>query len=404
MSSSENTSHVMPTYRRTDLRFVSGNGAWLETEAGEKYLDFGSGIAVNTLGHAHPRLVDALKGQAEKLWHVSNLYEIPGQEALAQRLCAESFAELVFFCNSGSEAAEGMIKAMRKFHAAQGQTERVTLIGFAGAFHGRTLSALAAAGNQDYLAGFGPAPGGFVQCPDFTMAALEPLIDETVAGIVIEPVQGEGGVRTVPEAFLKQLRDLCDAKGLLLGFDEVQCGVGRTGKLFAHEWAGITPDVMAIAKGIGGGFPLGAILTTAAVGNCMQPGSHGSTYGGNPLAMAVGLEIMDIVCAPGFLDAVNDKAGYLRQQLSALIDKYPDIFTELRGAGLMVGLKCACANSELVAALRAQNLLAVPAGDNTVRLLPPLNIAQDDMRAGIEALERACVQLHDQHDKKAGGA
>ena len=236
------------------------------------------------------------------------------------------------------------------------------------------------------------------------MAALEPLIDETVAGIVIEPVQGEGGVRTVPEAFLKQLRDLCDAKGLLLGFDEVQCGVGRTGKLFAHEWAGITPDVMAIAKGIGGGFPLGAILTTAAVGNCMQPGSHGSTYGGNPLAMAVGLEIMDIVCAPGFLDAVNDRAGYLRQQLSALIDKYPDIFTELRGAGLMVGLKCACANSELVTALRAQKMLAVPAGDNTVRLLPPLNIAQDEMRAGIEALERACVQLHDQHDKKAGGA
>ena len=396
MSSSENTSHVMPTYRRTDLRFVSGDGAWLQTEAGEKYLDFGSGIAVNTLGHAHPRLVDALKAQAEKLWHVSNLYEIPGQEALAQRLCAASFAELVFFCNSGSEAAEGMIKAMRKYHATKGQAKRVTLIGFAGAFHGRTLSALAAAGNQDYLAGFGPVPGGFVQCPEFTMAALEPLIDETTAGIVIEPVQGEGGVRAVPAGFLKELRDLCDAKGLLLGFDEVQCGVGRTGKLFAHEWAEVTPDVMAIAKGIGGGFPLGAILTTDAVGTCMQPGSHGSTYGGNPLAMAVGLEIMDIVCAPGFLDGVNAMAGYLRQQLSALIDKYPNIFTELRGAGLMVGLKCTCANTELVAALRAQKLLAVPAGDNTVRLLPPLNIAHDDMRAGIEAVERACAYLHDQ--------
>jgi acetylornithine/N-succinyldiaminopimelate aminotransferase len=384
----------MPTYRRTDLRFVRGDGAWLHTEAGEQYLDFGSGIAVNTLGHAHPRLVAALKEQAEKLWHVSNLYDIPGQEALARRLCAASFAELVFFCNSGSEAAEGMIKAMRKFHAAQGQSERVTLIGFAGAFHGRTLAALAAAGNQDYLAGFGPTPDGFVQCPDFTMAALEPLIDDTTAGILIEPVQGEGGVRAVPSGFLAALRALCDAKGLLLGFDEVQCGVGRTGKLFAHEWAGVTPDVMAIAKGIGGGFPLGAILTTSAVGACMQPGSHGSTYGGNPLAMAVGLEIMEVVCAPGFLDDVNDMAGYLRQQLSARIDKYPEIFTELRGVGLMVGLKCACENTRLVAALRAEKLLSVPAGDNTVRLLPPLNIAQDDMRAALDAIDRACARLH----------
>jgi acetylornithine/N-succinyldiaminopimelate aminotransferase len=394
MNSSDNTSHVMPTYRRTDLRFVRGDGAWLHTEAGEQYLDFGSGIAVNTLGHAHPRLVAALKEQAEKLWHVSNLYDIPGQEALARRLCAASFAELVFFCNSGSEAAEGMIKAMRKFHAAQGQSERVTLIGFAGAFHGRTLAALAAAGNQDYLAGFGPTPDGFVQCPDFTMAVLEPLIDDTTAGILIEPVQGEGGVRAVPSGFLAALRALCDAKGLLLGFDEVQCGVGRTGKLFAHEWAGVTPDVMAIAKGIGGGFPLGAILTTSAVGACMQPGSHGSTYGGNPLAMAVGLEIMEVVCAPGFLDDVNDMAGYLRQQLSARIDKYPEIFTELRGVGLMVGLKCACENTRLVAALRAEKLLSVPAGDNTVRLLPPLNIAQDDMRAALDAIDRACARLH----------
>ncbi|CAI8350456.1 MAG: Acetylornithine aminotransferase [Rhodobiaceae bacterium UBA7378] len=399
MSPTENSSNIMPTYRRTDLRFVSGAGAWLTTDTGDKYLDFGSGIAVNTLGHAHPRLVGALQTQAEKLWHVSNLYDIPGQEALAAHLCAESFADLVFFCNSGAEAAEGMIKTMRKYHATHNQPARVTLISFAGAFHGRTLAALAAAGNPDYLQGFGPAPVGFAQCPEFSIAALEELVDDTTAGILIEPIQGEGGVRAVPPAFLRDLREFCDAHGLLLGFDEVQCGIGRTGRLFAHEWAGVTPDVMAIAKGIGGGFPLGAILATHAVGSCMQPGSHGSTYGGNPLAMAVGKEVLDVVCADGFLETVNDTAGYLRQQLSALVDKYPDIVSELRGTGLMIGLKCVCENTALVASLRGERMLSVPAGENTVRLLPPLNIEREDIRFAMDALEHACAHLR---DEKAG--
>ena len=399
MSPTENSSNIMPTYRRTDLRFVSGAGAWLTTDTGDKYLDFGSGIAVNTLGHAHPRLVGALQTQAEKLWHVSNLYDIPGQEALAAHLCAESFADLVFFCNSGAEAAEGMIKTMRKYYATHNQPARVTLISFAGAFHGRTLAALAAAGNPDYLQGFGPAPVGFAQCPEFSIAALEELVDDTTAGILIEPIQGEGGVRAVPPVFLRDLREFCDAHGLLLGFDEVQCGIGRTGRLFAHEWAGVTPDVMAIAKGIGGGFPLGAILATHAVGSCMQPGSHGSTYGGNPLAMAVGKEVLDVVCADGFLETVNDTAGYLRQQLSALVDKYPDIVSELRGTGLMIGLKCVCENTALVASLRGERMLSVPAGENTVRLLPPLNIEREDIRFAMDALEQACAHLR---DEKAG--
>ena len=386
-------SHIMPTYNRADLRFVRGGGAWLETDTGAKYLDFGSGVAVNTLGHAHPDLVSALKRQAETLWHVSNLYRIPEQETLAATLCAASFAELVFFSNSGAEAAEGMIKAMRKYHAANGRSEKVTLISFAGAFHGRTLAALAAAGNPAYLEGFGPAPQGFVQCSEFNIEAVRALIDDTTAGILIEPVQGEGGVRNVGTAFLRELRELCDETGILLGLDEVQCGIGRTGKLFAHEWADITPDVMAIAKGIGGGFPLGAVLTTKEVGTAMQPGSHGSTYGGNPLACSVGQAVMDAVQAPGFLDHVIDMATYFRQQLARIIDENGDVFSGLRGEGLMIGLECVVPNMDVVAALRDEKLLSVGAGDNTLRLLPPLNVTRDEIDVALGSIERACAGL-----------
>lgn len=391
--SKTDASHVMPTYNRSELRFQRGEGAWLITDSDERYLDFGSGIAVNALGHSHPKLIAALKAQSEKLWHVSNLYTIPEQEHLADALCAKTFADNVFFCNSGAEAAEGMIKAMRRYHADNGAPERVTLISFAGAFHGRTLAALAAAGNQAYLQGFGPAPQGFVQCADFDIAKVEALIDETTAGILIEPVQGEGGVRDVGPEFLRGLRALCDKHGILLGLDEVQSGIGRTGKLFAHEWAEITPDVMAIAKGIGGGFPLGAFLTTQAVGAAMQPGTHGSTFGGNPLGCAVGMAVLETVCEDGFLEHVRDIDGFFRQQLAGLLDVYPDIFTEIRGRGLLLGLKCKPANTDIVAALRAQKLLTVGAGDNVVRFLPPLTATHDDMRAAVEAISAACETL-----------
>ena len=387
------SSHIMPTYNRADLRFVRGKGAWLETEAGDKYLDFGSGIAVNTLGHAHPKLNAALQAQSEKLWHVSNLYQIEEQEKLADALCAACFADLVFFTNSGAEAAEGMIKAMRKYHAVNGAPQKTTLIGFHGAFHGRTLAALAAAGHPAYLDGFGPAPEGFVQCPELSLKAVEALIDETTAGILIEPVQGEGGVRDVGTAFLRDLRALCDEHGILLGFDEVQCGIGRTGKLFAHEWAEVTPDVMAIAKGIGGGFPLGAVLTTKAVGSVMQPGTHGSTYGGNPLACAVGAAVLAEVEGDGFLDHVQDCAVYFRQHLARLLDENGDIFADVRGRGLMVGLQCKIANGDVVAALRDEKLLTVGAGENVLRIVPPLNVTQAEVDIAVAAIETACTKL-----------
>ena len=394
-------SHIMPNYARADLSFASGEGAWLTTTDGAKYLDFGSGVAVNTLGHAHPKLTAALSAQAEKLWHVSNLYRIPEQEALADTLCAHSFAELVFFANSGAEAAEGMIKAMRKYHAANGHPEKVTLIGFAGAFHGRTLAALAAAGNPAYLEGFGPVPQGFAHCEELTIEAVEALIDETTAGILIEPVQGEGGVRNVGTAFLRQLRALCDKHDILLGLDEVQCGIGRSGKLFAHEWAGIEPDVAAIAKGIGGGFPLGAILTTEAVGRVMQPGTHGSTYGGNPLACTVGSAVLGEVLSDGFLDHVIDMATYFRQHLARIIDENPHVFSELRGEGLMIGLKCVPLNGDVVAALRNRHLLSVGAGDNVLRLLPPLNIEKQDVDWALAAIEQACADLANTQQEEA---
>ena len=387
------TPHLMETYGRAPLDFVRGAGSRLTTADGTDYLDFGSGVGVNILGHGHPALVAALTAQAEKLWHVSNLYTIAGQEKLAALLCEASFAERVFFCNSGAEAVEGLLKSMRKYHAARGAAERVNIITFAGAFHGRTLAALAAAGNPAHLEGFGPPASGFVQCPDFDLAQVEALIDDTTAGILIEPIQGESGVRDAGAEFLRGLRALCDDHGILLGCDEVQCGLGRTGRLFAHEWAGITPDIAAIAKGIGGGFPLGAVLATEAAGSSMSIGSHGSTFGGNPLAMAVGQAVLEVVLESGFLAEVEASAKYFRKHLVALVEKFPRVLAELRGVGLMVGLKCACPNDALVAGLRAEHMLSVPAGDNVVRLLPPLNVSRDDIDLALAALAAACARI-----------
>lgn len=383
----------MGTYNRSPLSFVRGDGAWLETEAGDKYLDFTTGIAVNSLGHGHPKLVAALQEQAEKLWHVSNLYTVPEQQALATTLTELTFAEKVFFCNSGAEAIEGSIKTARKYFADKGDNDRFEIICFGGAFHGRTLGALAATGNAAYLDGFGPPLPGFKHIDSFDIKAVKAAITPASAAILIEPIQGEGGVVPVPLSFLRQLRELCDAQGLLLIFDEVQCGIGRTGKLFAHQWTDITPDIMSVAKGIGGGFPLGAILATEAASAGMVPGTHGSTYGGNPLGMAVGKVVIDTISAPEMLEAICQNGLALKQKTASVIDRFPDILAEIRGEGLMLGLKAVIDNKKLVEALRDQKLLTVGAGDNVVRLLPPLTITLDEIDIAVKALETACEAL-----------
>ena len=387
------TSHLLPTYARVDLAFERGEGVWLTATDGERYLDFTSGVAVNALGHAHPRLVAALAEQAQKLWHVSNLYRIPEGERLAARLCALCFADTVFFCNSGAEAMEGAIKMARKFHAANGQPDRFRIITFEGAFHGRTLATLAAGGNKKYLEGFGPPVEGFDQLPFGDIELVKKAIGPQTAAILIEPVQGEGGVRVVPPSFLRALRELCDAQGLLLVFDEIQTGMGRTGELFAHQRAGVTPDVMAIAKALGGGFPVGAFLGTREAAKGMIAGTHGSTFGGNPLAMSVGNAVLDVMTEPGFFIAVQRKAIGLRQRLAEVVDRYPDIVAEVRGEGLLAGLKAVVPSGDLVDAIRAEKMITVAAGDNVVRLLPPLIISDDEIVEGVARIDRACARL-----------
>ena len=384
---------VLPTYNRADVAFVRGEGPYLFAEGGERYLDFGAGIAVNALGHAHPHLVETLREQAGKLWHTSNLYHIPGQEKLAARLVAASFADTVFFGNSGAEAIECAIKMARRFQYGAGHPERFRIVTFEGAFHGRTLAAIAAGGQAKYLEGFGPKVEGFDQVPFADLAALKAAIGPETAALLIEPVQGEGGLRPVPTEFLRAMRQLCDEHGLLLIFDEVQTGVGRTGKLFAHEWSGVTPDIMAIAKGIGGGFPMGACLATERVARAMAPGTHASTFGGNPLAMAVGNAVLDVVLAPEFLPHVRQIAGYARQQLEGLVAAHPGVFAEVRGEGLMLGLKMKVPNAEFVTVLRRHRMLAVPAGDNVVRLLPPLTIEEQHVREAMAHLADAARDL-----------
>ena len=384
---------VLPTYNRAPLAFVKGEGSWLEAADGRRFLDMGAGIAVNALGHANPDLVATLTEQAGKLWHVSNLYQIPEQEALADKLVAESFADTVFFTNSGTEAAELAIKMARKHWYEKGQPERIEIITFEGAFHGRSTGAIAAAGSEKMVKGFGPLMPGFTHLKWGDHDALRAALTDKTAAVMIEPIQGEGGIRVVPDQCLKGLRDLCDETGALLIFDEVQCGVGRTGKLFAHEWAGVTPDIMMVAKGIGGGFPLGAVLATEEAASGMVAGSHGSTYGGNPLGCAVGGKVLDIVADPAFLDQVNTRAGFMRQKLEALVAAHPATFEAVRGQGLMLGLKCTRAPADVVNAAYAQNLLTVPAADNVLRLLPALNISEADLAEAVARLDAAATQL-----------
>jgi acetylornithine/N-succinyldiaminopimelate aminotransferase len=386
-------SPLFETFARAPLAFERGEGVWLIEANGERYLDLAGGIAVNSLGHCHPHLVAALTEQANKVWHVSNLYQIPGQSRLAERLVEATFADKVFFTNSGAEAIECAIKTARRYHFVNGHPERFRTITFEGAFHGRTLATIAAGGQHKYLEGFGPKVDGFDQVAfDDIDAAARAITGETAA-ILVEPVQGEGGIRAFPTASLKRLRELCDKHGLLLIFDEVQCGIGRTGKLFAHEWSGVTPDIMAIAKGIGGGFPMGACLATDAAAVGMTAGVHGTTFGGNPLAMAVGNAVLDVVLAEGFLGDVARKALLFKQGLAAIVDEYPAVIEGIRGEGLMLGLKCVVPNARVSAALRDEKLLSVPAGDNVVRLLPPLVISDDEIRLGLERIREGVKSL-----------
>jgi acetylornithine/N-succinyldiaminopimelate aminotransferase len=386
-------SHILPTYARVDLAFERGEGGWLIATNGDRYLDFASGIAVNALGHAHPRPAAAVSEQAQKLWHVSNLYRIPEAERLADRLCEVTFADKVFFTNSGAEAVECAIKMARKYQSASDKPERYRLITFQGAFHGRTMATIAAGANPKHLEGFGPPVDGFDNVPFGDFDAVKRALGPQTAGIMIEPIQGEGGVRVASPAFLRALRQLCDEHGLLLIFDEVQTGMGRTGSFFAYERSGVTPDIMAIAKGIGGGFPLGACLASAEAAKGMTVGTHGSTYGGNPLATAVGNAVLDVTLAPGFLDHVQRIGLLFKQRLAELKDRHPAVISEVRGEGLLIGLRCMVPNAKLVDAMRVEKMLAPAAADNVVRLLPPLIAGEAEIGEALARIDRACAAI-----------
>ncbi|MGG7566607.1 aspartate aminotransferase family protein [Rhodovulum sp. DZ06] len=385
---------VLPTYARAPLTFTEGSGPWLTTESNEKYLDLGAGIAVNVLGHAHPALVEALETQARRLWHVSNLYEIPHQEALARKLTEISFADTVFFTNSGTEAVELAIKMARKKHHADGNDHKIRFISFGGCFHGRSTGAIALSDAAKMVDGFGPLMPGFTHVPFGDHEALkQAMVGGDVAAVFIEPVQGEGGIRPIPPQCLKGLRELCDEHGALLVFDEIQCGLGRTGKMWAHEWAGVTPDIMTVAKALGGGFPIGATLATEEAAKGMTAGTHGSTYGGNPLGCAIALKVMELLEEESFLPRVSAAAGRLRQGLEGLVAAHPDVFDHVRGEGLMLGLKCKLAPIEVVKAGYDAQVITVPAGDDVCRLLPPLNISDDEIDEGLRRLDAAAAAV-----------
>jgi acetylornithine/N-succinyldiaminopimelate aminotransferase len=392
-------SHLLPTYARVDLAFERGEGAWLFTADGERYLDFTSGVAVNALGHAHPRLVSALEEQARKVWHVSNLYRIPEGERLADRLCEATFADTVFFQNSGAEAIECAIKMARKYQSVSGKPERYRIITFEGAFHGRTLAALAATGNKKYLDGFGPPVDGFDQVPFGDLDAVKKAIGPATGAILVEPIQGEGGVRVPPSSFLRGLRALCDQHGLLLIFDEIQTGFARTGDLFVYQRVGVKPDIMTIAKALGGGFPVGACLATAEAGKGMTAGTHGSTFGGNPLAMAVGNAVLDAMLAPGFIQHVRDIGLLFKQRLAEIKDRHSAVVAEVRGEGLLIGLRMVPPVPEMVDELRNEKMITVAAGDNVVRLLPPLIIGEAEVAEAIARIDRACARLAKAHPR-----
>jgi acetylornithine/N-succinyldiaminopimelate aminotransferase len=397
--SEHGTSHLLPTYARVDLAFERGEGVWLVATNGDRYLDFTSGVAVNALGHAHPGLIAAISEQVQKVIHVSNLYRIPDAERLAARLCEASFADFVFFANSGAEAMEGAIKTARKYHAANGQPERFRIVTFEGAFHGRTLATLAAGGQKKYLEGFGPVVDGFDQVPFGDLDTVRNAIGPATAAVLIEPIMGEGGVRVVAPEFLRALRQICDQHGLLLVFDEVQTGMGRSGELFAYQRSGVAPDIMALAKALGGGFPVGAVLATAEAAKGMTAGTHGSTFGGNPLAMAAGNAVLDVMLADGFFDRVKRLSLVLKQKLAAVKDRYPTVISEVRGEGLLLGLRAVVPSGELVDELRAQKMITVAAGDNVVRLLPPLIITEEEIADAVQRIERACERLAKKHEQ-----
>ncbi|MBV8093938.1 MAG: aspartate aminotransferase family protein [Acetobacteraceae bacterium] len=380
---------LMPTYNRASLAFERGQGAWLWTTDGRRFLDFGSGIATSSLGHNHPALVRAIADQASRVIHVSNLYRIPEAERLAARLVDASFADSAFFCNSGAEANEGMVKMIRKTMAETGRPERYRIICFEGAFHGRTLAMLAATGNPKYLNGFGPVVDGFDHVPFNNMNAVRDAIGPQTAGILVEPIQGESGVRVANSRFLQDLRAACDENGLILGVDEVQTGMGRTGKLFAHEWTGVAPDVMSVAKGVAGGFPMGVVLAREHVARHLVPGSHGTTFGGNPLACAAGNAVLDVLLSPGFLQQVDQRGELLRSGLSEIVSEFPSVFEEVRGAGLLTGLKCVVPQAEFADACIAEALLTVNAGENVVRLAPPLIVTDSETAEAISRIRRA---------------
>lgn len=384
---------VLPTYNRAPIAFDRGEGAWAIATDGTRYLDLGAGIAVNALGHANPDLVAALTEQAGRIWHVSNLYQIPQQQRLAEMLVDKTFADTVFVTNSGTEAAELAIKMVRHYWSDRGQPERIEILTFEGAFHGRSTGAIAAAGSEKMVKGFGPLMPGFRTLPWADMEALKAAMSDRTAAVMFEPVQGEGGIRPMADADMRAIRAMCDQTGALMVLDEVQCGMGRTGRLFAHEWAGVTPDIMMVAKGIGGGFPLGAVLATETAAAGMVAGTHGSTYGGNPLACAVGSRVMEIIAEDGFLAEVNRKGALLRQKLEGLVAAHPEVFEGVRGSGLMLGLKCRVAPAELVKAGYAEHILTVPAADDVVRLLPPLNITDEEIGEAVARLDRAAGRL-----------
>ena len=384
---------VMPSYGRADIAFVRGERAHLYTDDGRKFLDFGGGVAVLSLGHNHPHLVEALIAQAGKVWHTSNLYNIPEQQRLADRLVANSFADTVFFCNSGAEAVEASIKLMRKYQSENGKPERYRMISFSGSFHGRTLATISAGASDAHRAGFGPAVDGFDHVAFGNMNEVRAAVTDATAGIMIEPVQGEGGIRPADPRFLRDLRALCDEEGLLLMFDEVQTGMGRTGKLWGYEWSGVTPDVMSSAKGLGGGFPIGACLATAEAAKGITAGTHGSTFGGNPLASAVANAVLDVMLADGFFDHVVEMGNLMNTELAGVAERHPSVIESVRGTGLMWGMKCAMPNADLAAKAFEHGLLTVLAGDNVMRFLPPLIIEPAHIEEAVGILETCCGEL-----------
>ena len=395
MNSAQATSAIVPTYARAKIAFERGEGCWLVSSTGERYLDFGAGIAVTSVGHAHPHLVETLVSQGSKLWHVSNLYQNPEGERFARRLADATFADLVFFANSGAEANEAAIKMARRRQSIDGHPERYRVLTFEGAFHGRTLATIAAGGQAKYLDGFGPKVDGFDQIPITDLAAVEAAVGPGTGAIMIEPIQGEGGVRVIPPAFLRGLREICDRHGLLLIFDEVQTGVGRTGRFFAHEHSGVRPDILTSAKGIGGGFPMSACLATADAARGLTVGVHGTTFGGNPLAMAIGNATLDVILAPGFIEHVAQLGLNLRQRLAELKDRHGSVIEEIRGEGLMVGLRLKVPPANFAEAALTQKILVIPAGDNVVRLLPPLVVTEEEIAEGVRRLDAACAAVEE---------